>query len=114
MTTTYIIHESVKDKFPESRLETLVDHQTQEWWGIGMESVREMKPWYLDNGKNHKIEDCILSRDMEVDHFVYDIHNLDVELDKIGIDVTIIITCLTYNGKKLKMIMSPENYAEGF
>jgi hypothetical protein len=109
----YIIHDSVKDKFPETRPETLVDHQTQEWWA-GMEQVREMKPWYLDNGKNHKVENGELSRDMEVDHFVYELSDLGYVLDKIEIDVAIVNTCLTFNGEKVKMIMSAENYSEGY
>lgn len=109
----YIIHDSVKDKFPETRLETLVDHQTQEWWA-GMEQVREMKPWYLDNGKNHKVENGELSRDMEVDHFVYELSDLGYVLDKIEIDVAIVNTCLTFNGEKVKMIMTAENYSEGY
>jgi hypothetical protein len=42
----------------------------------------------------------------------YDIHNLDLILDKIEIDIAIVNTCLTYEGEKIKMIMAANDYEE--
>lgn len=50
----------------------------------------------------------------EVRHkfLTYDIHNLDLIVDELKIDITIVNTCLTHDGKKLKMIMAANDYQE--
>lgn len=42
----------------------------------------------------------------------YDIHDLDFIIDELKIDIAIVNTCLTHEGKKLKMIMSANDYQE--
>ena len=42
----------------------------------------------------------------------YDIHNLASIVDELKIDIAIVNTCLTHDGKKLKMIMAANDYQE--
>jgi hypothetical protein len=107
----YIIHETLKERIPAAKLTTLTDHQTFEWWS-DMEYVKENEPWLLNVGRNHKIENLQFTRDVDSEWLTYDIHSLDFIIDELKIDIAIVNTCLTHDGKKLKMIMAANDYQE--
>lgn len=106
--------EKIHDALPESKLTKVVDHQTKEWYG-SLEMAKEDLPWWFNRGSNHKfdLENCELSRDMEQDAYVYEAENLDF-LNDLNIDVAIVTTCLTHEGKNIKMIMEADYYSERY
>jgi hypothetical protein len=104
--------ELLSNKFSWFKL-TVTDHQTK-MWETTMKEVQEMIPWWLDKGINHKLENCVLSRDMLQERKVMYYDELAEFIKNSDEEFVIITTCLTHNGKSLKMIMSTDEYKERF
>ena len=109
----YLIDEKLKDKVADFELITVTDFQTKEWWG-SFEDVKEYASFWLREGKNHKLQGTILSREVSTAIPASDIDDLGALIESLDFDVSIVKTVLTYRGKKLNMLIDANDYQERY
>lgn len=114
-----IIDEKLVDALPKTtkcNLYTVTDHQEKEWRGT-FECVKELAPFWLDQGRNHKLDGTVLSRDVDTAMYVLDIREifeLNQIMDYLKTDISIVKTCLTHRGERLNMLIDANQYQERY